>query len=262
MIRHPLALRLDPGQAARQQIYEAARLGARGVVLDAIAELAPHRFGSTARRDLRHVLRTVELALAAVALPTRRPFDTAEQLDDRIGRADAAFAMAYELGARAVLVKAGAIPLAEDSARLEIFTTSLRELAERADRRGVRLALETGTESGEKLRLFLEELQSPALGASLDPASLLRTGIDPVAAARELGSWVVHAYANDATDNRGVAAINPRGIGFPPGALDWEEYLGALEEIGYRGYLTIWPEATTEAAGVFTRVKGRLESLR
>ena len=35
---------------------------------------------------------------------------------------------------------------------------------------------------------------------------------------------------------------NPRGSGFPPGALDWEEYLGSLEEVAYDGYLTAWPE--------------------
>ncbi len=32
MIRHPLGLRLDPDGPVRDQIHEAARLGARGVV--------------------------------------------------------------------------------------------------------------------------------------------------------------------------------------------------------------------------------------
>ena len=110
MIRHPLGLRLDPNQPARDQIHEAARLGAGGVVLDAIGELAPHRLSETGRREMRHVLRTVELSLVAISLPTRRPFDTTDQLDDRIRRAEAAFAMAYELGTTIVLVRAGAVP--------------------------------------------------------------------------------------------------------------------------------------------------------
>ena len=42
---------------------------------------------------------------------------------------------------------------------------------------------------------------------------------------------------------------NPRGSGFPPGALDWEEYLGALEEINYRGYLTVWPDPDGDPLG-------------
>ena len=98
MIRHPLALRLDPDQPAREQVYEAARLGARGVVLDAAAELAPHRLSDTGRREIRHLLKSVELRLVALSLPTRRPFDTHDQLDERIRRADATFAIAYELG--------------------------------------------------------------------------------------------------------------------------------------------------------------------
>ena len=39
-----------------------------------------------------------------------------------------------------------------------------------------------------------------------------------------------------------VAASRSAGSGFPAGGLDWEEYLGALEEINYRGFLTIWPD--------------------
>jgi len=260
-IRHPLGLRLDPERTVRDQIHEAARLGARGVVLDASGELAPHRFGSTARRELRHVLRTTELSLVALSLPTRRGFDTTDQLDDRIRRADTAFAMAYELGTTIVLTRAGAVPPAEDAPRREIFSTTLLALGQRADHQGVRLAMETGTETGEKLAAFLDAVASPGLAASIDPAGLLQTGIDPVAAARELGSWVVHAYANDATDSARAPRVNPRGLGFPRGALDWVEFLGSLEEIDYRGFLTIWPTAGRPVASQFQDVADGLKMI-
>jgi sugar phosphate isomerase/epimerase len=259
MIRNPLGLRLDPGQPIRAQIHEAARLGTRGVVLDAVGDLAPHRLGETGRRELRHLLRTVELSLIALSLPTRRPFDTTDQLEDRIRRADSAFAMAYELGTNVVLARAGAVPPSEDAARREIYTNALRALAERSDHRGVRLALETGPDPGEKLQSFLETLGLATLAVSIDPASLLQVGIDPVAAVRALAGWVAHAYANDATGVSGAAALNPRGFGYPPGALDWEEYLGALEEIGYHGFLTVWPApgraATTSFAAIAEQLK-------
>src|SRR3954454_15371518 len=103
MIRNPLGLRLDPDGPVRDQIYEAARLGAKGVVVDAIGDLAPQRLSETGRREFRHILRTVELSLVAVSLPTRRPFDTTEQLDERLRRAEAAFAMTFELGTNLVL---------------------------------------------------------------------------------------------------------------------------------------------------------------
>jgi len=261
MIRHPLGLRLDPNRPVRDQIYEAARLGARGVVLDAIGDLAPQRLSETGRRELRHLLRTVELSLVALSLPTRRPFDTTDQIDDRVRRADAAFGMAYELGTSLVLARAGALPPADDPARREAFTNALRELGRRAEHRGVRLALETGSEPAQNLNSFLDALGSPSLAVSIDPAGGLQANVDPVACVRALAAWVAHAYAGDATGSAGVTGPNPRGFGFPAGVLDWEEYLGALEEIGYQGFLTIWPGPGSPAAAQFTTVRDRLAQL-
>ena len=85
MIRTPLGLRLFPNTSVREQIQEAARLGARGVVIDAIGDLGPDRLTETGRRELRHLLRSVEVSLIAMHLPTRRSFDTTDQLDDRLG---------------------------------------------------------------------------------------------------------------------------------------------------------------------------------
>ena len=65
MIRHPLGLRLDSSRPIRDQIHEAARMGARGLVLEAIGDLSPMRLGETGRRELRHLLRTMELSLVA-----------------------------------------------------------------------------------------------------------------------------------------------------------------------------------------------------
>ncbi len=261
MIRNPLGLRLDPNHPVRDQIHEAARLGARGVVIDAAGDIAPHRLGETGRRELRHVLKTVELKLIGVSLPTRRSFDTADQLDERIRRAEAAFAMAYELGTTIVLVRAGAIPSADDSIPHDTFTNALRDLGRRAEHRGVRLALETGSEPAAKMKSFLEGLSLPSLAVSVDPAGCLQSGIDPVACVRELGGWVAHAYANDAINSTSVPASNPRGFGFRPGGVDWEEYLGALEEIAYHGFLTVWPAPGFTAAAVFQATVERLGQL-
>lgn len=260
MIRSPLGLRLDPDRSIRDQIREAARIGAKGVVMDAIGDLSPDRLSETGRREIRHLLRSVELSPIALSLPTRRPFDTLDQLDDRLRRAENAFAMAYELGTNLVLARVGAMPPESDASRRETWTGALRELGRRAEHRGVRLAVETGGESGEALRAVLDTLGPGGLAASLDPASLLLNGHDPVAAVRALGEWVAHAYANDARSSRSAAlTTSARGSGFPPGALDWEEYLGALEEINYRGFLTIWPDPARDPAAQFTALADRLK---
>ncbi len=261
MIRHPLGLRLDPNRPAREQIHEAARLGARGVVFDAIGDLAPQRLSETGRREIRHVLRTVQLALIAIALPTRRPFDTTDQLDDRIRRAETAFTMAYELGTSIVLMHAGTVPPEDELARREVFSSALSDLGNRAEHRGVRLALETGSEPAEALRAFLDSIKLPGLAASIDPATSLQAGVDPVRSVRELAEWTVHAYANNPIRSSRLAAPNPRGPGFPPGALDWEEYLGALEEIGYQGFLTVWPAPDRPVADEYGAIARYLEQL-
>jgi sugar phosphate isomerase/epimerase len=139
--------------------------------------------------------------------------------------------------------------------------SALSELGRRAEHHGVRLAIETGQDRGEELKSVLDAIESLGLAVSIDPSSLLQAGIDPVACVRESASWVVHAYAKDATGSAGASIPNPRGLGYPPGALDWEEYLGALEEIGYRGFLTVWPAAGKDPAAEFTAVADRVKQL-
>ncbi len=259
MIRQSIGVRLSSGNDLREEIRVAASLGAKGVVLDARDELNPERLTDTGRREIRYLLRSVELHLIALHLPTRSPYDHLERLDDRINRAESAFTLAYELGTRLVLVNPGGVPPAEEVDRRGIFTTAISELAKRADHRGVRLTLETGFDSGAVLRDFLEGIGSPALGASIDPGGLLTRGIDPVQTTVDLANWVTHAYATDAaTGQRRTTIFNPRGTGFPPGALDWEEYLGALEEINYRGFMTVFPSP----GGLKTELPAMINRLR
>ena len=262
MIRSPLGLRLliDPERSSREQIRSAARGGARGVVLDAAGDLHPARLSETGRRDLRHTIRSAELTLIALSLPVRSPFDRLEQIESRLAKAEQAFTLAFELGARLVLARVGAVPPEDQTSRREAFDHALTELARRADHRGVRFGIDTGPDSGATLRGFLDSLALPGLASSVDPGALLRFGLDPVEATRALGPWVAHAYARDATAaslDEGPAAPNPRGLGYAPGVLDWEEYLGVLEEVDYRGFLTIWPDHRRPAEAQFRALAER-----
>lgn len=261
MIRSPIGLRLnsDPDRSIKDAIREAARLGARAVVLDAAGDLAPDRLSETGRRDLSHTLRSCDIGLIALNLPTRRPFDSLDELDVRLARVDRAFALAYELGARIVLIRAGQTPPQDEKPRHEAFVHSLTELGRRAERRGVRLAIETVGGSVNLLGEILTSIDSPGLAASVDPASLLRSGQDPAAAVVALGPHVAHAYAADASGGPGPVVAHPRSQRDSAGVLDWEGYLGSLEEIDYRGYLTIWPDSSRDLASGFAAIKGRLD---
>src|SRR3954454_19990228 len=190
MVRSPLGLRLNSAGSIRDQLREAARLGAKGVVIDAVGDVSPDRLSETGRREVRHLLRSVELSLIALHLPTRRPFDSLDQLDDRLRRAERAFGLAYELGTTLVLARVGALPPESEAERREVFLSALRELGLGADHRGVRLAIETGTEPGDVLAAVIAAMDTTGLAASIDPATLLQHRIDPAAATRSLGPWV------------------------------------------------------------------------
>lgn len=257
MIPQPLGLRLDPARPIREQTREAARLGARGVVLDAVGDLAPARLSDTGRRELRHLLRSVGLSLVALGLPTRRPFDTNEQLDDRLNRAEAAFTLAFDLGTPLVLARAGGTPAEDRAAARATFLGAVTELGRRADHRGVRLALETGDDSGPDARSLLDGLAAQGLAASLEPTALLDNGHDPAATARALGPWLAHAYAGPRPAPASGSFQARRGS-LGPESFDLEAYLGALEEVNYRGYLTVWPDPAREPGPQFTAVADRL----
>ncbi|WP_422930807.1 sugar phosphate isomerase/epimerase family protein [Singulisphaera sp. PoT] len=261
MIRTPLGLRLNPARPIREQIREAAKLGAKGVVIDAIGDLGPDRLSETGRRELRHLLRSVELTLIGLHLPTRRPFDNLDQLDDRLLRAENAFTLAYELGTRLAMARVGPLPAETETTRRETWLSAVAELGRRADHRGIRLGIESGTEPGKDLRTILDGINSVGLGVSIDPGTFLMHGHDPIAAVRDLDTWVVHAYGTDASSigtARTTSMANPFGTGFRPGVLDWEEYLGSLEEVGYQGYLTIWPDPARDPGPQFTSLRDHL----
>ena len=169
--------------------------------------------------------------------------------------------MAYELGTTIVLVRAGAVPPEDEPARREVFTSALRDLGIRAEHRGVRLALETGSEPAERsghfsisLGLARPRRQHRSRQRVCRPASTRshRCASSPRGSCTRMPTMPIRSSG---------AAPNPRGSGFPPGALDWEEYLGASEEIGYQGFLTIWPAPDRPVAAQYGAIARYLEQL-
>ena len=119
------------------------------------------------------------------------------------------------------------------------------------------LAIETGPEKATTLLAFLEDTKG-GVGVNLDPANFVMvTGQDPVEAVRILKDYIVHTDAKDGVMNcqndptevyhafavGGVDALNAcKGFTEVPlgfGQVDWKNYIAALKEIGYNGFLTI-----------------------
>jgi len=248
MNRLKIGVRLEAlGLPLRPALAEANRLGIPGVRVDAAGDLSPNRLSETGRREFSHLLRSYKLELIALGCPLRRGLDAAEDQQPRIEHVRKVMTLSFDLGPRVVIVEAGRVPGEGEDERGRLLTESLTALAAHGDRVGATLALETGLESGEALNAYLSRFDSGALAANLDPANLLMHGFDPYASARALNRRVVRV---DAKDARVVGASRTaQEVPLGHGDIDWMQFLGVLEEIEYRGWLTIDREGDA-AAGV------------
>jgi len=242
MNRLQIGIYLDPlGLPLRKALQEAERLGVSGVQVDAAGPLSPDSLSQTGRREFRHLLRAHNLELTALGCPLRRGLDSPENQEERIEHLRKVMQLSFDLGPRVVVIQPGRIFEDDKDPRFLLMREALLVLGHHGDRTGSTLALETGLESGEVLRSFLDRFDTGGLGVNLDPANLLLHGFDPYAAVKALAGKIVHAHAKDARQagSSRVAQEVPLGHG----DIDWFQFFGVLEEVEYRGWLTIERES-------------------
>jgi L-ribulose-5-phosphate 3-epimerase len=238
MNRLKIGLRLESlNLPLRRALTEAARLGVAGVQIDALGDLSPNQLSETGRREFRTLLRLHNVELTAVGCPLRRGLDTKEDQQPRLEHVRKVMALTFDLGARVIILQAGRIPEKDDDPRLAILTESLTNLAQYGDRCGVLAALETGLESGAVLSAFLKRFDTGSLGVNVDPANLLMHGFDPYESVRALAGRIVHTHAKDA--RAATSSRSAQEVPLGHGDIDWLKYLSVLEEVEYRGWLTI-----------------------
>jgi sugar phosphate isomerase/epimerase len=226
----------------RRGLQEIERLNVTGVQVDAVGDLSPKKLSQTGRREFRHVLRGHNLELTALGCPLRHGLDTAAGQEARIEHIRQVMSLSFDLGPRLVIVQAGRIPEDSNDPRARLLTEALLALGQHGDRTGTILALQTGLESGQVLRRFLDRSDTGGLGVNLDPGNLVLGGYDPYESARALQGRVVHGYADDA---RPAGSNRPgRLVPLGHGDLEWMHYLSILEEIDYRGWLVIAQETS------------------
>jgi sugar phosphate isomerase/epimerase len=225
------------GLPLRNGLNLAGGLGVQGVQVDAVGDLAPDSLSQTGRKEFRHLLRTLNLELTALNCPLRHGFDVEQGLEARLAYVQKVLNLAYDLGPRITVAFAGSIPQEENHPVRDLLKESLTTLARHGDRVGATLALETGREPPAVTRALLAAVTTGAVGVNLDPASLIANGSDPGAAVRELQQLIVHTHARDARPGRADRGSQEVPLGH--GDIDWTAYLGALEEIDYRGWLTL-----------------------
>ncbi len=225
------------GLTLRRALDEIERLGAASLQFDAVGDLSPQQLSQTGRREIVHLFRSHNLALAGLHCPLRQGLDSAEGQQARIDHIKKVLSLAYDLGGRVVLIQPGRVPDDPQSGRAGLLTEALLTLGHHADRTGTVLGLETGLSSGAKMREFLDRFDTGGLGVSFDPANLLINNFDPCESARALQGKIVYAKAKDARQASASRAGQEVPLGH--GDIDWMQLLGVLEEVEYRGWLSV-----------------------
>lgn len=225
------------GLTLRQSLVVAARAGVQGVQTNAIGELSPESLGDTGRREFRNLLRSFDLELAALNVPVRRGLDVAADLQPRIERTKKAMQLAFDLGARRIVVACPKLPDDEADPRASLLRESLAALGAYGDRIGCVVALEVGFDPAEKVKQYLATFDCGSLKVTYDPANFMMHGHNPLASLTPLAGLIAHVHARDARSaglSRGLQEV-PVGAG----DIDWMAFTATLQVLEFNGYLTV-----------------------
>lgn len=268
MYRFPIGVIVDSFRLPLEEaVAKAAAMGAKGLQMYATyGEHSPEELTPEKRRNIRALVEGHGLCFSALCGDLGRGFGNADLNPQLVEKSKRIVDLALELGTNIVTTHIGVTPEDPNHPRFRIMAAACRELAEYADSVGAHFAVETGPETAAVLRQFLDSLGSKGVGVNLDPANLVMvTGDDPVQAVHTLKDYIVHTHAKDGIlvkrgDPEHIYGVTPmpedlagieyfREVPLGEGSVDYPAYLRALDEIGYKGYLTIEREVGEDPAG-------------
>lgn len=256
MYKFPIGVMLDSFRLpAEDAIKKAAEIGAQGLQMYATSgEFAPENMDSSKRRELLDMVKTNGLVFSALCGDLGMGFVNKELNPSLIEKSKRILDLAKELETNVVTTHIGVVPADKNHERYKIMQEACFELSRYADSLDAHFAIETGPEIAATLKGFLDDLGSRGVAVNFDPANFVMvTGDDPVKGVYTLKDYIVHTHAKDGKNlrkcnpeviyriideeaNQGDAYIElPLG----EGDVDFDNYLKALDEIGYRGFLTI-----------------------
>jgi L-ribulose-5-phosphate 3-epimerase len=163
-----------------------------------------------------------------------------------------------ELGVKYLSLHFGFLDMADADAASKM-AGRIRVLADAAAENNVQLLMETGQETADELRQFLEELSHPALGVNFDPANMiLYDKGDPIEAVHTLAGWIKHVHIKDAIRTK-VPGTWGEEVVWPTGRVGSAEFPKVLKKIGFAGALAVEREAGEDRFG---DIKTAIEALK
>lgn len=236
-------------------LKQVVRLGIDGIQMGAnYKEHAPENLSVSDRKELLKKVKDHGLQISALCGDFGCGFGHPEQNPEIIEKTKKIIELAPDLETKIVTTHIGVVPGNPAHERYKIMQEACYTLAREAEKKNVVLAVETGPETAETLKGFLDSIGSKGIGVNMDPANLVMvTGDDPVQAVYILKDHIVHTHAKD---GRKLAESDPEvlygdieaaiqnvvyfeEVPLGQGSVDFDAYLHALTEIGYIGFLTI-----------------------
>lgn len=266
------SFRTDTSSALKQ----AAELGINGIQMYATkGEHAPENMTADDRRELLKAVKGMGLRFSALCGDFGKGFTNPELNPELIEKSKRILDLAKDLETDIVTTHIGVVPEDPSNPRYRIMQEACGELARYADSIDAHFAIETGPESSTTLKKFLDGLHSTGVAVNLDPANLaMIAGDDPTQAVYTLRDYIVHTHAKDGlmlqrTNPEYIYRVTPlpgelkeikffREVPLGSGSVNFTTYLSALENIGYRGFLTIEREVGSSPATDILKAKNHL----
>ncbi len=151
--------------------------------------------------------------------------------------------IAQKLGLKLVTLHAGFLPHEPTDPDFKKLLQRITLIAELFAAKHIELGFETGQETAETLRAFLQQLNKPNVGVNFDPANMiLYDKGDPIAALRVLGPWLKQCHIKDAVRTK-VPGTWGEEVVVGAGQVDWRAFFQTLEQLKFNGDLAIEREA-------------------
>lgn len=268
----------------REGIMKSRQIGAEGIQIYAVqGEMSPDNLTHVQRREILDFILSNGLVISALCGDLGghgfiRPEDNMWKIEKTKRIMD----LARDLECNIVTTHIGVVPEDVRDLKWRIMQEACEELGEYGDQNGICLAVETGPETASTLKKFLDSLHSQGIRVNLDPANLVMvTDDDPVKAVHVLKDYIVHTHAKDGimlkkTDTTLIYNFFAEGgiedfhleeyfreMPLGQGRVPFDDYLKALDDIGYKGFLTVerevgdHPEEDIRAAVEFLKQRIR-----
>ncbi len=151
--------------------------------------------------------------------------------------------IAATLDLKLVTFHAGFLPHEENDPGFDKLLNRITQIADTFDTHDIELGFETGQETADTLRIFLEKLDRPTVGVNFDPANmLLYDKGDPIEALETLAPFLKQCHIKDATKTKEPGMWGSE-VPVGKGEVDWHAFFSSLNKLGYTGDYCIEREA-------------------